>query len=500
MTYRITFTKENKSCQVKEGTTIMQAAQLLDIPLDAPCGGTGKCGKCMVDITIGQESKRVKACQTIIDQDMSVCLTRQEAKSARILSQGLYRDITINPYKGEQGYLAAFDIGTTSVVGYLMDGRSGRELASASMLNPQSKFGADVISRCNYVITQQSDRLAKVIRKTVNTLLCQLAGKAQIHTEEIMQVSIVGNTCMHHLFLGIDPQSIVVAPYKPVQKEAMTVQAKDYDIQIHPQGILRVLPNIEGFVGADTVGCILAAEMDQREKMTLMIDIGTNGEIVLGNKNRMICTSTAAGPAFEGAKIACGMRGADGAIDHVYNGKNISWSCIGQGEPKGICGSGLMDAVRVLLERGEITVTGRLANDGNPIYISENVYLTQKDIREVQLAKGAMAAGMCILCKKMGIEIEDIEEVLIAGAFGNYMDPDSACTIGLIPKQLRNRITNIGNAAGVGAKLAVLSQEEFEKADMLAKEIEFAELALSMEFQEIFVEEMGFEIDTVDDE
>lgn len=492
MNYQIQFPKEQKSCEVSEDTTIMQAAQMLEIPLDAPCGGRGKCNKCIVKVEDAEGTRQVKACQTKVDRDMSVYLICQEAKSARILSQGLDRDIQINPYEGEEGYLAAFDIGTTSVVGYLLKGDTGEELSAASMLNPQSQFGADVISRCNYVLTNHTTQLADVIRETLNTLLEQLAEKVGITVEEIMQISVVGNTCMHHLFMGIDPHSIVVAPYKPAQKASMTVKASDCDLHIHPDGILRVLPNIDGFVGADTVGCILACQMDQREKMTLMIDIGTNGEIVLGNKNRLICTSTAAGPAFEGAKITCGMRGADGAIDHVYNGDEITYSVIGDKEPIGICGSGLMDAVRVLLERDEIMETGRIENDGKPLYISKDVYLTQQDIREVQLAKGAMAAGMRILCKEMGIQVDDIEEILIAGAFGNYMNPDSACYIGLLPRQLRARISNIGNAAGVGAKVAILDHKEFEKADRLVEHVEFVELAASMEFQEIFVEEMGF--------
>jgi uncharacterized 2Fe-2S/4Fe-4S cluster protein (DUF4445 family) len=491
--YKITFPEEKKSLQTSPDMTIMQAAQALEISLDAPCGGRGKCGKCLVEVTTEEGTRIVKACQSRIDKDMSVRVIHREEKSARILSEGLVCNVDLDPYLGEKGYLAAFDIGTTSVVGYLLRGDTGEELAYASMLNPQSQFGADVISRCNYVLTKHSRQLAQVIRETMNSLLEELAEKSGISVLQIRQISVVGNTCMHHLFLGINPQSIVVAPYKPAQKGSMTVPAADYDIHIHPEGILRVLPNIDGFVGADTVGCILACQMDKIEKMTLMVDIGTNGEIVLGNKNRLICTSTAAGPAFEGAKITCGMRGADGAIDHVYNTDEITWSVIGDGEPRGLCGSGLMDAVRVLLERGMISETGRLSQDGTPVYLSEHVYLTQKDIREVQLAKGAMAAGMRILCRKMGIEIDDIEEVLIAGAFGNYMDPDSACYIGLLPRQLGGRIRCMGNAAGVGAKAAILNQKEFERANRLAERVEFAELAASVEFQEIFVEEMGFQ-------
>jgi uncharacterized 2Fe-2S/4Fe-4S cluster protein (DUF4445 family) len=418
-------------------------------------------------------------------------------------------------------YLTAFDIGTTSIVGYLLDGRSGEEIAVSSVLNPQSQYGADVIMRSNYALDGHLDQLSSAVRQAMNQILLALAKQASIDVRDIYQVSFVGNTCMHHLFLEISPGALVHSPYNPSLSEPLILPAGDYDIDIHPQGRLMVLPNIAGFVGADTVGCLLATDFSKREAMTLMIDIGTNGELVMGNKKRMITCSTAAGPAFEGAKITCGMRGANGAIDHLsFEGDKLICSTIGNEKPAGICGSGLMDTVSLLLQYGFLEESGRLytpeelehpvakANahrlttiDNISAFIlafpdetahQEPVFLSQKDIREVQLAKGAIAAGIQLLCQRLGISVDDIQEVLIAGAFGNYMSPESACNIGLIPPSLRSRITPIGNAAGEGSKIALINHSEFLHSKRLASGIEFLELAAESSFQDTFVDELEF--------
>jgi len=288
-----------------------------------------------------------------------------------------------------------------------------------------------------------------------------------------------------------------------------------------------VLPNIAGFTGADTTGALLASEIDKSDSLTLLIDIGTNGEIVLGNRHRMIACSTAAGPAFEGALIACGMRGADGAIDHFnINGARAEYTVIGGGRPAGICGSGLIDAVAGLLENGIVDRSGRIADpekllqsDGVPEYAKPDIaarirsiegirsfiiaeenetdtgkpiYISQKDIREVQLAKAAIAAGIKLLAEEFGVGTADIEKVLIAGAFGNYMSPKSACLISMIPPELEDRIIPIGNAAGEGAKRAALSINEFERSKRIAKTCKYIELAAHPGFQDRFIEELEF--------
>jgi len=279
--------------------------------------------------------------------------------------------------------------------------------------------------------------------------------------------------------------------------EALVLPAKEL-LPISEEGLVRVLPNIAGFVGADTVGCMAATRFDQLEKLTLMIDIGTNGEMVLGDKNRRLACSTAAGPAFEGAKISCGMRGSEGAVDHVglENGEVI-WHVIGDGEAVGLCGSGLLDLVATLLDTGDITQRGRLP--AKEYRLGETaVVLNQKDVREVQLAKGAIRAGIELMCEYLGRSVEEIDTVYLAGAFGNYLDPAAACRIGMIPPCLKDRIKPIGNAAGEGAKLSALSGEEFAYSKTMASETEFLELATLPQFQDRFVDCLNFEEDDDD--
>ena len=307
----------------------------------------------------------------------------------------------------------------------------------------------------------------------------ETAQKAGIPSGQITASAIVGNTAMHHLLLAIDPKPLVTPPYMPAVSSA-----------IERSGA-RILPNIAGFVGGDTVGCMVATRFDRLEELTLLIDIGTNGEMVLGDQKRRIACSTAAGPAFEGAKISCGMRGAEGAVDHVTleNGR-VSYHVIGGAAPRGLCGSGLLDLVAVLLELGVIEESGRMKD--KKFKLCDNVVLTQKDVREVQLAKAAIRAGIELLSEKMGVPVADIRRVYLAGAFGNYMDPASACRIGMIPPVLQERITPIGNAAGEGAKLCALSRAEFAYSSVLAAQTEFLELASLPQFQDRYVDALGF--------
>ena len=296
---------------------------------------------------------------------------------------------------------------------------------------------------------------------------------------------------MHHLLLGIDPAPLVTPPYMPKVFEAMELPSKGF-LPINPWGELRVLPNIAGFVGADTVGCMVATDFGQRTDLTLMIDIGTNGEMVLGNRDRRIACSTAAGPAFEGAKISCGMRGCAGAIDHVWlDNQELHCHVIGDIEATGICGSGLLDLIACMLDAGILDESGYL--EGKKYRIpGTHISLTQEDIREVQLAKAAIRAGIELMCEHLGVKFADIQNVLLAGAFGNYLNPESACRIGMIPSVLQSKIVPIGNAAGEGAKLCAVSRERFDYSKILAAETEFLELASKPAFQDRFVDALEF--------
>ena len=471
--FAVTFLPEHRTVKADPGTTVLQAQIAAGLRPDAPCGGKGTCGKCKVTIA----GSKVLACQTIVDRDLTVFTETGDKEN--ILTTGLA--VSTVP-EGLYPYVLAFDIGTTTVVAYLLEGHTGSLAATASCKNPQGQFGADVISRIEYALHGGADALQFCIREAMTQLTGELCAQTGISSQDIGSVSIVGNTAMHHLLLGIDPKPLVTPPYMPNVFEALELQK---GCQV------RVLPNIAGFVGGDTVGCMVSTRFDRKEALSLIIDIGTNGEMVLGDKHRRIACSTAAGPAFEGAKISCGMRGADGAVDHVWmeNGE-VKYHVIGDAPPEGLCGSGLLDLVAVLLDLEIIDESGRM--EGKQYTLCDHVTLTQKDVREVQLAKAAIRAGIELLAETLHRDVSDIQNVYLAGAFGNYLTPASACRIGMIPPVLLDRITPIGNAAGEGAKLCALNREEYLYSQRLAKETEFLELASLPQFQDCYVDALEF--------
>ncbi|MCM1148559.1 MAG: ASKHA domain-containing protein [Butyricicoccus sp.] len=452
--------------------------------LDAPCGGSGKCGKCGV-LLDGQEAL---ACQTAVERDMTV--TIPDRTGLKVLQRGIAPVQRMDPLR--DGYQAAFDIGTTSVVCFLLDGVTGVELAKCSMLNPQTAFGADVISRIQAALRGELERETEAIRTGMTALLRSACSSAGVDPGKIGVVSVAGNPAMQQLFFGIHPGNLAAVPFAPALTEAKTVPCKDI-LPICPNADLLLVPDISGYIGADTLGCVLSTGLYQSEEITLMVDIGTNGEMVLGNKNRMIACSAAAGPALEGANIQFGMRGTVGAVDHVRlkNGR-LEYSVIGGGEAAGICGSGLIDAVAAGLEMGLLNKRGRIQNDGHIFHITEHIWLTQNDIRQVQLAKGAIYAGILLMAKQLGLEIWDIRKVQLAGAFGSFLDPKSACRIGLLPAELLDRIEAVGNAAGSGAKLLAGDRKLLPLTQALAEKIEFLELASLPEFPRTFAKSMNF--------
>ena len=475
---------ENTVLSVPEGENLMRALQTAGIRLDAPCGGNGQCGKCAVTVN-GAE---VLACQTTVDRDMEVSIP--EHSGLRILQEGISAVRTADPI--QDGYLLAFDIGTTSVVCYLLDGKTGEELASASVLNSQTVFGADVISRIQAALRGSLEQETAVIRQDMTGLIQTVCAEAGISPEEVGVVSVVGNPAMQQLFLGISPENLAGVPFAPVLTEAKTAACGEV-LPICPNARLLTVPDISGYVGADTLGCVLAAEIHRKDEITLLVDIGTNGEMVLGNRDRMVACATAAGPALEGANIQFGMRAARGAIDHVWleNGK-IMCSVIGGGAAGGICGSGLIDAVAVGLELGLLNKRGRIQNRDRIFRLTEKIYLTQEDIRQVQLAKGAVCAGVTLMAKQLGLELRDIQRVQLAGAFGSFLNPENACRIGLLPEELLGRIEVVGNAAGSGAKMLACDRRLLPLTEELTEKIEFLELASLPEFARTFAKAMSF--------
>lgn len=365
------------------------------------------------------------------------------------------------------------------------------------MLNPQCAYGADVISRIQRALSGDMNRLTASIRGAMSSMIETCCRSAGVKPEEIGVISVVGNPCMQQLFLGLSPENLAKPPFAPVLVKPDIIPARE-SLPMCPDAKLLIVPDISGYVGADTVGCVLATDLLRNPKTTLLVDIGTNGEMVLAHRSRAIACSTAAGPALEGAGIRFGMRGVPGAIDHVWaEHSTILCSTIGSVESRGICGSGLIDAVAVLLELGLINARGRIQStdelDGQRIIrLTKQVYLTQEDIRVVQMAKGAIAAEIVLMAAHLDISVSQIECVYLAGAFGNFLNSGNACRIGLLPPELRGKTISVGNAAGSGARMMVCDQALFQAAGEAVEHIEFLELASLPEFQRVFASQMRF--------
>ncbi|MGI6368076.1 MAG: ASKHA domain-containing protein [Anaerolineae bacterium] len=416
----------------------------------------------------------------------------------------------------------ACDIGTTTVVGYLMNLATGEELAVASELNPQTRHGDNVISRVQFAdeTAQGLATLQSEIAGALNRILAETTARAGHTPEDVSAMVIVGNTTMQHLVLGISPAYLAQSPYVPGYTSAQQVRACELGLLCHPDACVWLLPNIAGWVGADTLAVILSTGIHEEDQPALAIDIGTNGEMAMGSRERLITCSTAAGPAFEGAHISSGMRAADGALDQLVFDQDVHWHALGNGAPRGICGSGLVDAVSEMVRTGVIDGQGRLqspevlAANGHPalarrvsgegrqrsfeLVTAEEganghaVRLTQRDIRELQLAKGAVRAGIEILLQELGIQKEAIRKVFLAGAFGNYISPTSALGIGLLPEFPHAALIPVGNAAGSGARMALLSRSLRDKGSQILQHVEYLELSARQDFQDRFVEAMLF--------
>lgn len=487
MEHWITVLPGKRNIPAKAGETLLDALRRHGLAPDAPCGGTGKCGKCTV--LIGGQP--VLACRTVICRDLTVTLPQKAAP--QVLAQG----IKTHTAPGQEGYLLCVDIGTTTVACCLLDGGTGVELAQASAANPQRAFGADVVSRIRAALGGQQDVLTQSIRDCLTCLTEQVCQKAAVYPEEIRVVSIVANTCMQQLFLGIRPKNLSQIPFTPVLTEAKAVPAAPY-LPLFQNAQLLIVPDISGFVGADTVGCLLATRLYEAEETTLLVDIGTNGEMVLGDREKLVCCAAAAGPALEGANISCGMPAAPGAIDRVWLEKGkLCCHVIGDVPATGICGSGLIDAVAAALDGGLLNRRGRILdpaerNGQRFLPLTDTLSLTQEDIRQVQLAKGAIAAGIELMAAELDIPLRKIGRVLLAGAFGSYLNPESACRIGLIPAVLAGKAQPIGNAALSGAKCLACDPRLLETAQTLARQVRPLNLAQLPEFSKCFARNTGF--------
>jgi uncharacterized 2Fe-2S/4Fe-4S cluster protein (DUF4445 family) len=414
----------------------------------------------------------------------------------------------------ERAYGIAFDIGTTSVVGYLIDLFSGKEIARSSRLNGQQPWGADVLSRASHAM-EKPDGVADLQAAVVGTLNQIIADCCtSVNPREVYYITVVGNSIMHHLALGITPATIAVSPYVPVTRDGLTLRAADLGIAL-PNAQAYFLPLIGAYVGADTLAVVMATGLDESDEVRLAVDIGTNGEMALGSRDYILACSAPAGPAFEGAEIRQGMRASAGAIDRVRILEDVRVWTIGDIAPKGICGSGLIDALSQMVRRGIVEESGRLLPrpdlEGRlPPKVLERVVgkdytwefvlswdpyvaVTQDDVRQLQLAKGTIHCGVRILMEELGIDASQIARVYLAGAFGNFVDKRSALGIGMLPPAIPpDRILGVGNAAGQGSRMTLLSQSIRGRAETLARRIEYFELSKHPHFEEVFIESLGF--------
>lgn len=406
---------------------------------------------------------------------------------------------TGGPYLG-----VAIDLGTTKIAAYLVDLKTGKTLASGGVMNPQIAYGEDVMSRIAYAMEGGSERLSGVVITALNGLVERLCDRSGFRPEMIMEVTLVGNTAMHHLLLGLPVTQLGTAPYVPAVGDSLDVKARDLGLRVAAGAYVHILPIIAGFVGADHVAMILAAGLHQTDKTVLALDIGTNTEVALVRDGQLTTCSTASGPAFEGAHISDGMRAASGAIERVQiSGSTVRIWTIEDAPPIGICGSGILDAIAALRRAEALDRSGRLqpnhplvekSDSGLIVVLAQRdgrgIVVTQRDIREIQLAKAAIRAGINILLKEAGIDYSALEEVIVAGAFGMYIDPESAICIGMFPPLPLDRFKQVGNAAGAGAKLALISRSQRSLADELAREACYLELMTHPDFVDQFAQAM----------
>ena len=604
---KVTFEPSGRKVFVLPHTILLEAAALAGFVVETPCGGTGKCGKCIVRVTAGacEASPKVEhalsaeqvrdgyrlACMSRVTEDLTVEIpeTSLFQTAQKILSKTAGGDFEIKPSvrkrfvtlpppgrddaepdaerlkqalgpvqmdlatmralphvlregdfsltatiiddtvvavdpgdSSSRCYGMAFDIGTTTLVGTLVDMQSGHDLAIASMINPQTSFGDDVLSRIKRCREEDGglQQLHSMILEAVNALVVEAAEKAGVDRHDIRKVVFAGNTTMQQILCAVDPSPLGELPFAPAFRSALRMSAAELGLDVWAKAATLVFPQIGGFVGGDTVAGIIATRIDRMSEPALLIDVGTNGELVLANRGKLIATSVAAGPAFEGARITHGMRATGGAIEKVVIDGGIQTNVIGDAKPAGLCGTGLIDAAAAMLRTGILESTGAIVGpDELPETVPEAVRtrviehegqfalvlanakesatgaplcLYQRDIRELQLANGAIRAGISILLNMEGLEPGDLGAIFLAGAFGNFIRRSNALRIGMFPQVASERIRFVGNTASFGAKRVLLSSNERGRANRVATEAQHVDLSLSPDFQMQFSEAMLF--------
>ncbi len=517
--------KNGQSFCCPTGSTLLDALLQAGAFMESPCGGKGSCGKCKVRVLCGggelhaTERQLLRpeeiadglrlSCLLSVEEDMDVELLQQERRH-EILTAGYRPDFCID---GEEGCGVALDIGTTTIAAALLDLRSGRELAQASDINPQKQYGLDVLSRISYEYEKGEEgikQLQRVLLSCIDRLLQELCESAGIEKRELRRIVVAANCAMIHMLLGEDARPLGRAPYAPRFLNAQQCRACDLGLDCGADTQLICLPQVSAYIGGDIVAGASVCQLENSKDTVLFIDIGTNGEIILAHEGRLLSCSCAAGPALEGMNISCGMRAAEGAVEDIKIMDTVELTTIGAAPPAGLCGSGILAAVRELLKGGYVKKTGafvpldkapqppilRLNGTKREAVLCEKpeLIVTQDDLRQVQLAKGAILSGFRVLLKEAGISMEQLDSVIIAGQFGAHLPVDSLIGIGLLPEQLRNKLSYVGNSSRTGAEMALLSAEKRREMEELATKIDYIELAQTADYERIFAESLSFQI------
>ncbi|HIR86032.1 MAG TPA: DUF4445 domain-containing protein [Candidatus Limivicinus faecipullorum] len=492
--------------KAEKGESLLDALRRSGLDFPAPCGGNGKCGKCRVEIDAGGRRESVLACRYRIDGDISLYLPEQSG--GEICREGKQVDITYKAghESGRHGLGAAVDIGTTTLAVRLYDLEQGRELGSRGAWNSQSPFGADVISRCQYIMERDDglELLKERIQSQIFAMIGELAADCGRAGEKPEELFAAGNTVMEHIFLGLSPAGMAVTPFRPIS--LFTEREPVYIRNIKTF----LSPCVAAYVGGDITAGLLSSGLWDREGLNLFLDVGTNGEMALGGREGFVCCAVASGPAFEGAGISCGMPSTTGAIAEVkWTEKGFEAEAIGGGEAKGLCGSGLISLLALLLELGAVDEWGRLLppeeapeelrpwlseddNGNGCFHLTGKVYLSAGDVRQLQLAKAAVAAGIEVLTEELGICAGDIGGAYIAGGFGSHLDLRAAAAIGMLPEELADRAEALGNSALGGAAMALLDTDSREELYRIQEKCRYIELTGDARFNRAFPAHMTF--------
>lgn len=477
--------------------------------VEFPCGGRGRCRGCRVKV--------LKGTLPVTPEDAALLARADLAQGWRLACRAVAQsDLTLEMAQWEpailgddtpftfvpgKGLSAVIDLGTTTLVGQLVDLCNGQVLSVRTALNGQAQHGADIMSRIDFAMRGGQNELQSLIREQIRGMLRELLTSAAERARELEHLVIVGNSVMHHLFCGISVEPLSHVPFEPAdtglhefsfESLGWTRDSGNAGLAlVHPQAVVRFLPCLGGFVGSDILAGILATGLHESETLIGLVDLGTNGEIVIGNSKRMLCASTAAGPAFEGARISMGMRATTGAISQVsVDQDQLRCHVLGNSPARGICGSGLVDAVAAGLDLGRITDSGRFVGE-KKLALTETVAVNQRDVRELQLAKGAIAAGIRILLQQWGAEPSELKRLYLAGAFGNYINRGSARRIGLL-RFPSDRVEPAGNTALRGAKMSLFELDKAGSYDVLRAKVRHVPLHEDAGFQDLFVEELAF--------